>query len=173
MQNINILLLLAGLVLVVQACGGMRNVLKDGARSRIVQDSSLSLQRAEKFRWDRTTESLLMRSDSSSGSYQVQIWPKGKFTFSVYKGFEGSAERVLMLATAKQASEMQASTFATDEGDQQIKTALKKEGRLSDLEVSKSVKKVVSWKTLLGYALIGCSLVACFMLFRSLHLPKA
>lgn len=164
--------LLAGLLLFLSACGGMRNVEKDSAKERIVLDRSMSLQSLEQLKSERKTKSLMIEKDSSSGSYRVQIWPKGKFRFTAAQGFEGSADTILMLGTTKQVGETLSKSVVAEQSGQLTTTALQKEGHLDSLEVRKSLKKKVSWKTLLGYALICFSLVACLVLLRSILLAK-
>ncbi len=38
----------------------------------------------------------LMLIDSSHNEFTLQLWPKGRFTFSVAKGFEGEAEKIVI-----------------------------------------------------------------------------
>jgi hypothetical protein len=38
----------------------------------------------------------LVLIDSSHNDFELMLWPKGKFTFSVANGFEGEAERILI-----------------------------------------------------------------------------
>jgi hypothetical protein len=164
--------LLAGLLLILPACGGMRNVEKDSSRTRIVLDSSLSLQQIGKLKSVSVAESLFIKSDSLSNSYKVQIWPKGKFTFSAAKGFEGSADKIMLLATTRRGSETFSKRVLTKQTDQVLKTGLQKESHANTERVTKVLKKQVSWRTLLGYALIVCCLVGCFIIFRILSKPS-
>jgi hypothetical protein len=164
--------LLAGLLLVLSSCGGMRNVEKDRAKEQIVLDRSMSLQYLDRLKSERKIKSLLFKKDSSSGSYQVQIWPKGNFKFSADQGFEGNAAQVLVQGTTQQVGETLSKNVVAEQSDQLTSTALEKEGHSNRLEVSRAIKKQVSWKTLLGYALISFGFVACLILFRSILSAK-
>ena len=73
--------------------------------------------------------------DSSDNHFTLQLWPRGKFTFSVAKGFEGEAEKIII--KSKQTSQK---LFTTKEESQLDSTRV--EARYSQTkETSTLVKK--------------------------------
>ncbi len=44
----------------------------------------------------------MMLIDSNHSDFTMLLWPKGKFTFSIAKGFEGEAEKLMVVAKKNQ-----------------------------------------------------------------------
>ena len=58
-----------------------------------------AIQDTEQFYNETGSESLYVASDSSAYDYNLEIWPKGRFSYSPEKGFEGEAEKVKISKT--------------------------------------------------------------------------
>jgi len=90
------------------SCG----VLSDKHVSRNLSDSSF--ETATDLKRNTVTEKtdhsirLVAEDDSLHQSWDIQLWPKGKFTFSTNRGFEGEAEQVLIKGDLKGSSKYRA-----------------------------------------------------------------
>lgn len=151
---------MAGLVLLLSACGGIRNVEKHGEHTKSSSDSSLSVLQVQVQQKAKALEQLTVKTDSTKRSYIIQIWPKGKFSYSAEHGFEGMADKILISGKFKQAQQL-LSTNSLKESQSQFAEQRFELEKHSDLEKKKTaINKAVSWKTVLGYALIAFCLIA-------------
>lgn len=76
------------------------HILKKEKQSIKTMRQKEELQLVEQ-RYSLYQQSQLVLRDSSHNDVTVLLWPKGKFTFSVAHGFEGEAEKVVVLGKTK------------------------------------------------------------------------
>jgi len=88
-----------GYLTLLVGCAGC-GMLKDTSKSVNATHDQLDEQQATKLLVDAnktiTAATLTLYTDSTNQDYSVQVWPKGRFTFSAANGFEGEAEQVLV-----------------------------------------------------------------------------
>ncbi|MCX2483747.1 hypothetical protein [Pedobacter sp. MR2016-24] len=84
---------------------------------------------------DSTSALLTMHyeRDSLQEAYTVQLWPKGRFSFSAADGFEGEAERILITGSRQQ---------MLQQGGMQNSTSRKQEKKTTDLDQQKKLSAV-------------------------------
>ena len=74
------------LALVLQSC----NIMRKNKQSLQKQSHKEHLERVAQ-RNSKSQKSEMMLIDSNHSDFTMLLWPKGKFTFSIAKGFEGEA----------------------------------------------------------------------------------
>jgi hypothetical protein len=106
----------------------------DELASSVALDQSTNTQKALK------SEMLSFYTDSADHQYQVQLWPKGKFTFSATNGFTGEADRLLLSGHLKGVKN--GGSIATVDNKENTKARLKVKARASaKSKQSASMKK--------------------------------
>lgn len=83
-------------VLLISGC----NLLKNNSKTTDEQNLSLthqsSLNTKDQKDWAKNSSSLLFYKDSAQRDYVVQLWPKGNFSYSAEKGFNGEADSLFI-----------------------------------------------------------------------------
>lgn len=139
-------------------CGLLRQTVKTTASSR--QDSTIKTQFKAKDAQEavKQTLSLTANRDSAGATYNMLLWPKGRFTFSTEKGFEGEADSI-QLNGENWAFENHSEILST--GDQQ-KTESEVEGK-QEVKV-KSVQEYSAIESFADYKLIIGAVAFIFLL---------
>jgi hypothetical protein len=163
-------LALAGLILLLPACSGLRNLERNQQSTRVAADSTVHLEAVQSIQQEKVLETLTLERDSLNSHYSVQIWPKGKFSYSAAHGFEGSAEKIMISGAVKQGKQSLSSALRKETKTQWQKTSSDLQKRSSSVTQRLVKKKSVSWKTILGYALILFSVIALLLFFRALRI---
>lgn len=156
----------AGLVMLSASCSIFKNT--DSSNRKSEQQSSYQVNRSllEKRDWLNKSSGLTFYTDSSKQDYTIQLWPKGRFSYSAETGFTGEADKVLITGKSKMGSSSSAivHTEESDKGKKEIQTNLK-EGTSSS-QKDKLKKSSVSWKVVLAFtALI---LIVAWFAYRKL-----
>lgn len=141
-------------------CGLLKQTVKTVDATR--QDSTLKTEVNLKDERELVKKSLSLttKRDAAGATYQLLLWPKGKFTFSAEKGFEGEADSI-RLNGEDWAFENHSEILSTD--DQQ-KAQLAVEGK-QELK-TKSVQEKTSIKSYADYKLIiGLTVMLFVLLF--------
>jgi len=112
-----------------------------------------AIQDTEQFYNETGSESLYVASDSSAYDYNLEIWPKGRFSYSPEKGFEGEAEKVKISKTGAMET-----LLIKELADVTQETVSKNSDRLENnlLENKYAAEEktiVLSWKWVLGIVL--------------------
>jgi hypothetical protein len=160
------LTIIAGLIVLLPACGGMRNVERKQESMRLSRDSSVHLQHMEIQAEQKVENMVTLRRDSMNNNYSVQIWPKGKFSYSAEHGFEGTAEKILITGEVKRGKRSLITKTVTANKDQLTKTSVDLQGHSNLVKESALLNKHVSWKTVLGYVLVGACFIALLLFLR-------
>jgi hypothetical protein len=87
----------------------------------------------------RSQQSQLMLTDSSHSDFTLTLWPKGKFTFSVAKGFEGEAEKIMIkgkqinqkMVNLKQETQQDSTVIKATYSNEKESSALVKKNKFS------------------------------------------
>lgn len=147
------------LVIGWSGCGMLRQTVKTVDASR--QDSTVKTQVKVKDEQEtvKQTWSLTTGKDSAGAIYHLSVWPKGRFTFSAEKGFEGEADSV-QLSGENWAFENHSEILRTEE---QQKTQSAMEGK-QELK-TKSVQENSIVKNFADYKLIIGAIIFFFLLF--------
>jgi hypothetical protein len=159
-------LLVAAVLLLFSSCGGMRNVDRSSEHMRSKTDSSMKVRQLALVQENKASESLVLINDSLNNRYQVLIWPRGKFSYSAEKGFEGTAEKILISGRVKKGHRAVAKTLTSEHKDVLKKTDVAVQNHSEALQRSTAIKKVLSWKTVLSYALVLLCIIAIILIFR-------
>lgn len=152
------ILMFSWLLLGWSGCGLLKQTAKTTASSR--QDSTIKTQFKAKDAQEavKQTLSLTLNRDAAAATYSMLLWPKGRFTFSTEKGFEGEADSVQMTGESW-AFEDHSEIVST--GDQQ-KTESEVEGK-QELKV-KSVQEDSAIESFANYKLIIGAVAFIFLL---------
>ena len=81
------------LCLLMQGCALMTGLKKEQT-AKLSSETELDLKVSNNLQENRLLLNLVDRKDSSVINVQLEIWPKGKFSFSPEHGFVGEAERL-------------------------------------------------------------------------------
>jgi len=159
-------LLAAGLVVFSASCSMFKNTEHSNSKSR--QQSSYEAKQSivEEKNWLSKTGSLTFYSDSTHQDYTIQLWPVGRFSYSLEKGFTGEAHRILITDKSKSGSAYadMANTEESDKGKVDIQTSAKE--KTESAEQQKTKKSSVSWKVIL--AVIGLVMIAIWFTYKKL-----
>ena len=122
-------------------------------KEKIESDSSVM-----KSRWTKQMLTL-KNTDSSQISYVLEVWPKGKFTYSD-EGFEGEAYRMNVRGSKKQKKQF----------EQQMQHLNKAEERIELQKIARKKHKVstirrISWWPLLWSCFLVAILLATYWFF--------
>ena len=150
MKRLYYMLIFCWLVLGCSGCGLLKQTAKTTALSR--QDSTLKTQFKAKDAQEvvKQTLSLTVNSDSAGTIYSMLLWPKGRFTFSTEKGFEGEADS-MKLTGANWAFENHSEILST--GDQQkteSEVAGKQEVKVKSVQENSTIKNFANYKLIIG-----------------------
>jgi hypothetical protein len=159
------LTIVTGLISILPACGGMRNLERNQESTLATADSIARLEQVKIFKQDKSLETLTVKSDSLNSSYTIEIWPKGKFSYNAEQGFEGTADKILIVGTVKQGKQSLSTQSINEHTGKLGKTSMVIDKRTSVIKKNAALKKLVSWKTVLGYALIAFCLIASLLTF--------
>jgi len=80
------------IVLTLSSCALLKSTKKTSEREKQSASSEISVKQSFRSSGEKNSNSLLLRRDSGTNTFQVRIWPKGAFTFSAENGFEGIAD---------------------------------------------------------------------------------
>ena len=159
-------LVAAGWLMVLASCSILKNT--DSNKHIAQQQSSYqaSGHLVENRDWLNRSRALTFYADSSNQDYTIQLWPKGRFSYSAETGFTGEADKILITGKSKSGSSSLAKVDSeeSDQGKTEIQTNLK--AGTSSSQKDKLKKSSVSWKVVLAFtALI---LVAGWAIYRKL-----
>lgn len=89
----------AGLMIsLAPACGLLQRSTKAKESTELNSRQLQKVTRESLLEGSSSTTQQELNFEDSSGSYQVEIWPKGRFSFEPGKGFEAEAEKVRISA---------------------------------------------------------------------------
>lgn len=133
-------------------------------RSQFNAQQTLSM---EQLKQQQLEQGLQMRIvDSAFIGYQVLIMPKGKFSYSPAKGFEGEADTLLIKGMATK-------TTKIDEVKRMVTqitehTTIQEKQKISTKELAKEKEKTGNWKlVLIGLIVVIAGTYCLYRLVRS------
>ena len=159
---------LVGLLL-GQACSPLRNLEKNRLSSKTVSDSSLHADLMVNSEEKENSLYRVRSQDSLDEAYRIQIWPKGAFSYDPLHGFSGEAEKIQVHGRQMARRIRESADYRNSSRNAQVNTSLDVEQHSRFIEKQHSLKKAVSWKTVLGYLLVVFCLIASFLLFRGIR----
>ena len=80
--------------LLMQGCGLITGLKKEQHVAKLSSETDVELHAVNNLKENRLLLNLVDRKDSTVTHTQVEIWPKGRFSFSPEHGFVGEAERL-------------------------------------------------------------------------------
>lgn len=146
MKNIWFLLLSVA----VAGCGLFKNIRTETRYSRQQSTTDSGLNLAEEKNWLSKSGTITLKKDSDHLDYAIQLWPKGRFTFSPTDGFSGEAVKILIAGSDKKGS--QESTLSNNVELDKGKITASAIQQVKQVEDDKSKMKVsdASWKWMIG-----------------------
>jgi hypothetical protein len=108
------------LCLLMQGCALMTGLKKAQQTAKVSSEADLELHAVNNLKENRLLLNLVDRKDSTVINAQLEIWPKGRFSFSPEHGFVGEAERLKWNGQETSASTQQqrlALTSALEKGE--------------------------------------------------------
>ena len=154
------------------SCG----VLNDKHVSRNLSDSSFETATDLKSKTvtDKTDHSirLVAKDDSLHQSWDIQLWPKGKFAFSPDGGFEGEAEKVMIKGDLNGRTKYKMSEATTKESKSNIENgfAQTQKQKQEEKQVERSSQVNITSVVLLGFLIIICFLTIISVKFNWLKI---
>lgn len=134
--------ILIGLSFTIHSCGLMKKTEKTTEYSSAMLDSSSHTKSISSQENNTNSLRMVFKKEDVQLAYQVQLWPKGKFTFSAEHGFEGEAERIVISGEAQQNTNLaELSTMQLQNKEQQQS---EKQERKTQKEIEKKEIKSIS-----------------------------
>lgn len=111
-------------------------------------------------------QSLTLFTDSTHQDYQVQLWPKGPFTYSASTGFEGEAEKVVISGDIKGLKKGTGSSMLKTNASSQAELESKTSAKLN-MDKSEVIKKAApsAWFVFAALLLLAV-LILYFLRFK-------
>jgi hypothetical protein len=134
----------------VTSCGMLHDTVKITDAYHEMRSSNTLLKLAADSEYSSKSASLLLFKDSSDQNYTLQIWPKGKFTYSPVSGFEGEAEKMLVSGKLKLASSGSELSGADQQGKSSIQLTTKQKQKMASGHESTVKKKTLSLKWMIA-----------------------
>jgi len=154
--------LFAGNLILMIGCGLFKNTVTDLQQSHEQTTSGTKVQSLAQRDWLSRSGSVSFYRDSSNLDYFIQIWPRGRFSFSAGEGFSGEADKIQVTGKAKagSVSSERHSSLQQDKGKLQ-KEHISEKKSVADQKL-KIKKSAVSWKWVIaGFAFMG--VLSCFL----------
>lgn len=115
-------------------------------------------------------KSIFLEHDSSAMAFTIEIWPSGPFNFSPYKGFEGTAQKIIYHGKAAR----HAATYLNQEKKESAKhtemsssnTTLEESSQSKHLNETLEVKRSTAWK---WWLIISGGLLLAALCYRYLR----
>ena len=146
------------LLLGLYGCGTVK---RSNEKAVNEQKAKLQLITKEKVQLssDESLHSFLMERDSLGIEFMVEIWPRGPFNYSPYKGFEGTAQKIIYYGKADQVSSAlhKEDVQVQKELNIDLKSELKQETAQKQVHSVKDVERKAGagWKWMLAGLIAG------------------
>jgi len=134
------------LLLFIYGCGTLKNTSSDATESAHLSRNQQSLQQQEEDGLDSTGTKLSISRDTASMEYDMQIWPKGKVSYSSETGFTGEAEKIFIHGKFNTGSSSSSSDAAAKHKKRKRSTAIKQTDKTTVNQSSQSKKSSPAWK---------------------------
>jgi hypothetical protein len=152
-------ILMVALISGLLGCGAFRDLNKEKRIIRTSSDSSLTYMALEKQGSREVREAVVLRRDSSEADYTLEVWPRGKFSYSPEMGFEGEALKVIISGSQKKTSEMVERQLVQEASSRVYDQRLQSQHNSKGVEKTGQVRKTVGWKMIAGFLALGCTLI--------------
>jgi len=161
-RAIGALLLLA----TCSSCNLFKNTNTEISKDHESASKKSQLTLSEQKDWLSNSNETVFLKDSSNHNYEVQIWPKGLFSFSPEKGFNGEAGQVLIRGSTQESMETATTSKVEARDKGKVAVNLSQQQKIVADYNQKIKKSWPSWKWLLaGLVLI---VAASWYLYRKL-----
>lgn len=132
--------------LYLSACGLFKNVTRKSFTDSHTQARTLELKTSEASSATIENRTLRWATDSGKNAYQLEVWPRGQFSFSTTQGFRGEAEKFRFSGTHQSALKEKVSSDLVQENQSSKQTTAIQKDKSGSLAQVKSVESTVSWK---------------------------
>ena len=152
------------LLVTVTGCGMLRDTSKTAEADHQLLQRSSDLKVESAHEQIKKGSSVLLFSDSSNQDYTLQVWPKGRFSYSASSGFEGEAEKVLVSGKLKQSGYGSVMSGLEETSKSQTKFSREKQSKMASGRKLTVSKKTVSLK----WVIVGvvALLFAVFLFYK-------
>lgn len=156
------------LLILISGCGMMKNTSSNSQKTNQLSSIGTTLQLQQQQDLSHVSRKLILKKDSGSLEYAVEIWPKGDVFFSSQRGFSGQAEKIIV--TGKANKRITAALLSSAEEHDKSKRAAtvnqKYETKKNQSSQSKTSSPAWKWQ-LAGLLLIA---VAGWFVYKKLKL---
>jgi hypothetical protein len=136
---------------------------------RTSSDSSIAYAELEKSSNDRKMEAVVTGRDSLTVAYTFTVWPKGKFSYSPTKGFEGEALKFIVSGSQEKGSQVMIRRTIEEDSSRATVRNLTAKHRMQGLEKTAQVRKRLSWKVIAGLCTLPFLLILLAFGWRMLR----
>ena len=119
----------------MNGCGVVKRNADSKRMMRMSQFSTKMKNEEAELKMKENAGKLFIQHDSAKLAFKVEIWPRGPFNYSPYKGFEGTAEKIIWHGEGKQLSRMLGMQ------DVQLQVESKEKSNLDATEVTSKLEK--------------------------------
>ena len=158
-------------VLFFYSCGIMNDKHTTKTLSELTDETKLDLAMKAETELKDNSLKMIVRDDSLNKDWNIQLWPKGKFTFSPQNGFEGEAEKVLINGRSfeRNRSKETEAVDKTQKSSIDISLHEKKKNVKTAKQEEKSIRQNYSWLLYCGF-LLGIFVLLFY--FQKLFISK-
>ena len=151
---------------VILSCGMLQRSVKETNDFESERLISTALQQQNHLEKQTEAESVTFYADSTNHQYQVQVWPKGDFSFSADKGFQGKANKVLITGNLKGSSKGAGKTKTGQKVTDQSRYNQQSKNEVKSAQSSVTKKRSPSAWWLLGAVLLLSAGILTYYKFK-------
>ena len=142
-------------ILFLTGCGLVKKVKNKSAQQLAAKQEFNFTQKAQS-ETNTARQRFLLERDSAGIEFLVEIWPRGPFNFSPYKGFEGTAQKIIYFGKAAERSTtlLQEQLKSGHRDSSGIVASVKQEVKLEKKLENSKVERSVSWKWVLFFGVL-------------------
>lgn len=150
--------------LTLYSCGAFRQMNK--SKEALMQDSLLKIEKQSKTETANREQMIQMEkdSDSAAGSFHLLIWPKGRFSLSEGKGFEGEADSVKLNGDFRKSTRHKALRSTSAAQQTSLAATASQQLQTKSRQVEKAVQRKPAYA--LGIIVLIILAVTVFLLYK-------
>lgn len=156
---------------IISGCGMFRNTVKttDLSRQEAVAKTKFNIQEEQENL--KKTMNVVVDKDSSGLVYQFMVWPKGRFSFTAEKGFEGEADSVKLIGNSWSLGNHLESVGVEEQQKIELLTTGEQLIKNKSIEENKNTKSSPSYTWIIG-GLIALCLVLLLIFIKKMTYSK-
>lgn len=153
------------IILFLPCCNLLKNTRSTVENDSHFYKSEADLKLQEEQDLLNKSGSVMLGSVTDSSNFEVQVWPKGQFTWSEESGFKGEAEKILIKGNAKSRAEKMSSSSSETHDQRKMETLHHTQSKERLAQRTKVKTSSLSWKGML--LLISAFVLVCLFIYSA------